>query len=110
MRVLAQLNNRERTTLIICAAFIAATLFLSFVDKMSLVHVTRMMIDPNYQQFRYTGTIVTPDQADGMCRFVQFDNRTIEFRRAEVADCFAKRGINSPYGRMNSLRDAFTRK
>jgi hypothetical protein len=110
LRVLAQLNHRERTALIICVAFIAATLVLSIVDHASLIHITRAMIDPSYLQLRYTGTIVTPDQTDGMCRFVQFDNRTIELRHAEIAKCFGKSGVNSPYGRMDSLRDAFSRK
>ena len=110
MRILAQLNYRERMALIICMAFIIATLVLSIVDRTSLFHVTRMMIDPNYQQLRYTGTIVTREQAAGMCRFVQFDNRTSEIRHAEIAECYTDRGVNSPFSRMISLRDAFTKK
>jgi hypothetical protein len=110
LRVLAQLNNRERTALIICVAFIIATLALSMVDQTSLIHVTRTMIDPNYLKLRYTGTIVMPDQSPGQCRFVQFDNKTSEIRHAELAECFSKPGVNSPYDRMNSFRDAFSRK
>jgi hypothetical protein len=110
MRVQAQLNHRELTALIICVAFMVATFVLSIVDRTSLVHATRMIVNPNYQQLRYTGTIVMPDQAAGMCRLVQFDNRTIELRHAEIAECFAKSGVNSPFGRMDSLRDAFSRK
>ncbi len=110
MRVLAQLNRRERIALIVCVAFIVATLVLSIADQMALIHITRTMINPNYQQLRYTGTIVTPDQAPGQCRFVQFDNKTSELRHAELGDCFGRPGVNSPYGRMESFRDAFSKK
>jgi hypothetical protein len=107
MRVLAQLNNRERVALIVCATFIVATVVLTFIDRTSLIHATRLMIDPNYQQLRYTGTIVTPDHSPGMCRFVQYDNRTSEFRNTEIAECFGRSGGNSPFARLNSLRESF---
>jgi len=109
MRIQAQLTHRERTSLIFCLAFMAATLFLSFADQNSFIHTARMMIDPNYLQLRYTGTIVTPEPTFGMCRFVQYDNKTSEFRNTEISECFSKSGINSPYSRMNSLRDTFKR-
>jgi hypothetical protein len=107
MRIAAQLNSRERTALIFCLAFMAATMFLSFVDQNSVIHTIRSKMDPNYLQFRYTGTIVVPDQPNGMCRFVEYDNKTSEFRNTEVADCYGRSGTNSPYSRMNSLRDTF---
>jgi len=109
MRISAQLNSRERTALIFCLAFMGATLLLSFVDQDSFIHTVRSTMDPNYLQFRYTGTIVIPDQPNGMCRFVQYDNKTSEFRNTDVAECYARPGMNQPYSRMNSLRDTFKR-
>lgn len=110
MRVVAQLTRRERIALIICVAFSVATLFLSFADQTSLIHISKLMIDPDYLRLRYTGTIITPDQAPGQCRFTQYDNKTSEFRHTELAECYGKPEVSSPYGRMNSLRDAFSRK
>jgi len=110
LRVLAQLNRRERIALVICLTFIVATLLLSIADRTSIVHITRSMIDPNNQQLRYTGTIIIPDQAAGQCRFTQFDNKTSEFRHTELGECYGKSGVNSPYSRMESLRDAFSKK
>jgi hypothetical protein len=107
MHVSTHLNSRERTALIFCLAFMAATLILAFVDQNSFIHSVRSTMDPNYQQYRYTGTIVTPGQTNGMCRFVQYDNKTSEFRNAEVAECNARLGVYSPHSRMDSLRDTF---
>jgi hypothetical protein len=107
VRIAARLNSREQTALIFCLAFMGATLLLSFVDQNSFIHSVGSTMDPNYLQFRYTGTIVIPDQPNGMCRFVQYDNKTSEFRNTDVAECYAKPGVNSPYSRMNSLRDTF---
>ena len=109
MRISTELNSRERTALIFCLAFLAATLLLSFVDRNSIIHSVRSTLDPNYLQVRYTGTIVTPNQSNGMCRYVQYDNRTSEFRNTEVAECFGKSGMYSPHSRMDSLRDTFKR-
>jgi hypothetical protein len=109
MRILAQLNRRERIATAVCVAFIAATLLLSILDRMSLFHVARSMMDPNYQQLLYTGTIVIPDKIPGQCRFTQYDNKTSEFRNTEIADCYSKSRINSPISRMDSLRDAFSK-
>jgi len=109
MRILTQLNRRERIALVACLLFIAATLCLSFVEQARVFHLARSMMDPESQRIRYTGTIVVPEQMPGLCRFVQFDNRDSESRRTELAECFGKPGINSPYDRMNSLRDAFKR-
>ncbi len=110
MRVLTQLNRRERIALIVCVAFMIATLVLSFTDRTSLVHITKTIINPDYLKLRYTGTIVMPDQSSGQCRFTKFDNKTSEIRHAELGDCFGKTKVNSPYGRMESLRDAFSKK
>src|SRR4029077_14734996 len=109
MRITEQLNSGERTALIMCVAFIVATLLLAMVDRTTLIHTARMMMDPNYLQVRYTGTIVIPDQPSGMCRFVQYDNRTSGFGNTEIAECYAKRGINSPGNRIDALRDTFRR-
>ena len=109
MRISTELNGRERTALIFCIAFLAATLLLSFVDRNSIIHTVRSTLDPDYLQLRYTGTIVTPNQPNGMCRFVQYDNKTSEFRNAKVAECFGRSGIYSPHSRMDSLRETFKR-
>ena len=109
MRIRTRLSSRERTALIFCLAFISATFVLSFYDDTSFIHAIRATMDPNYQQLRYTGTIVIPEQTYGMCRFVQYDNKTSEFRNTEVGECYGRSGVNSPYSRMNSLRDTFKR-
>ena len=107
MRISAELSSRERTALIFCLAFMAATLLLLFIDQNSFIHTLRSTIDPNYLQLRYTGTIITPDQSKGMCRFVQFDNKTSEFRNTEFAECYNRPSSYSPHSRMDSLRDTF---
>ena len=109
MRISAELNSRERTALIFCLAFMAATLLLMFVDQNSFIHTVRSTLDPNYLQFRYTGTIVIPDQPHGKCRFVKYDNRTSEFRNTEVAECYDRPSSYSPHARINSLRETFKR-
>jgi hypothetical protein len=107
MRRLTKLSQRDKTALIFCFAFIAATIVLAYLDKNSLFHAIGAKLD--LQRAQYTGTIVMPDEVDGRCRFVQYDNRTSEFGNREVADCFKKPGINAPNDRMNALRDAFKR-
>jgi hypothetical protein len=107
MRIAGKLSRREQTALIFCLAFIVATIMLSFADKNSLFHALRSTFESEHK--RYTGTIVTPDEVDGRCRFVQYDNRTSEFRNREVANCNSKPGMNAPNERMNALRDAFKR-
>lgn len=109
MRILKELNGRERTALVFCVAFMLATLVLSTFDQRSILHNARSMIDPNYLDVTYTGTIVVPAQTSGQCRFTQFNNRTIEFKGTAIAECYGKSGMNSPNDRMNSLRDAFKR-
>ena len=108
MRVLAQLNRRERTAIVVCIGFIAATLFLSLVDQFRVYRFARSIINPEYQRLRYTGTIIVP-QTMGQCRFTQFDNKTSELRGSEVGDCSNGTGPTSAGNRMNSLRDAFKR-
>lgn len=107
MRIAGKLSRGEQTALIFCLAFIVATILLSLVDRHSLFHALRSKLDPEHT--RYTGTIVTPDEVDGRCRFVQYDNRTSEFFNREVANCNARPGMNAPNERMNALRDAFKR-
>ena len=107
MSIAKQLTGRERTALVFCVAFMMATLVLSTFDQRSIVHTVRSSIDPNYQDVRYTGTIVQPARASGQCRFTQFDNRTIEFMGSGIGDCFNNRNPYSPNERLNSLRDAF---
>ena len=107
MRISNELSGRERTALIFCLAFMAATLLLTFVDQNSFIHSVRSTIDPNYLQLRYTGTVIIPDQSKGMCRFSQYDNRTSEFRNTEVAECYNRPSSYSPHSRMDSLRDTF---
>jgi hypothetical protein len=112
MRVMAQLNRRERTAIIVCVGFIAATILLSFVDQFRVYRFARSLADPEYERLRYTGTIVVPTvpgQAQGQCRFTRFDNKTSELRGSEVANCFGGPAATSANDRINSLRDAFKR-
>ena len=107
MRISTGLNSRERTALIFCLAFLAATLLLTFVDQHSFIHAVRSTMDPNYLQFRYNGTVVIPDQPNGMCRFIMYDNKTSEFRNTEVAECYNRPSMYSPHARIESLRETF---
>jgi|DewCreStandDraft_4_1066084.scaffolds.fasta_scaffold08861_4 hypothetical protein len=107
MRIAGKLSRREQTALIFCLAFLAATILLSLADRNSLLHRLRGTVDS--QHTRYTGTIVTPDEVDGRCRFTLYDNRTSEFLNREVANCSARPGMNAPNERINALRDAFKR-
>jgi hypothetical protein len=107
VRVLGKLNGRERVALVFCLAFMLATLVLSSFDQRTVVHTARTMIDPNYLDVQYTGTIVQPAKTVGQCRFTQFNNRTIEFRPSEFGECYRTLGAMTPHDRMNSLRDAF---
>src|SRR5262245_59971091 len=107
MRVQSKLSRRERTALIFCVAFILATVALSFFDKSSLLYSVRVPFDNTDPKLRYTGTIVVPDQPTGRCSFTQYDNKTSEFRGTEYGECFGKPDVNSPFFRMNALRDTF---
>jgi hypothetical protein len=106
MRIVSELNGRERTALLFCVAFMLATLVLATFDQRSIIHHARTMIDPNYLDVTYTGTIVQPAQQSGQCRYTQFNNRTIEFKGTAIAECYGRSTV-SPTDRMNSLRDAF---
>ena len=101
------LNGRERTALVFCVAFMMATLALAAVDQNSVLNTARSFIDPNYDDVPYTGTIVVPTRDMGQCRFTEFNNRTIEFTRSKLAECYLRGELYSPTARMNSLRDAF---
>ena len=102
MRVLTQLNRGERTALIFCVALFFAILFLSIANRTTLIHIAKTLIDPNNQQLHYVGAIVIPDQASGLCRFVQYDNKSGETRSTELAECPGKLGVDSPSNRMNT--------
>src|SRR5260221_11051365 len=101
MRITAELNSRERTALIFCLAFMAATLLLTFVDQNSFIHTVRSTIDHNYLQLRYTGTVIIPDQSKGMCPFSQYNNRTKEFRKTEEAEYYTRPNSYSLNSRMD---------
>jgi hypothetical protein len=109
MRIVSQLNGRERAALLFCVAFMVATLVLSTFDQRLIVHQARSLVDPNYLDVTYTGTIVVPVQQSGQCRYTQFNNRTIELKGSEIAECYNSSPMNQPGARMNSLRDAFKR-
>ena len=109
MRFVGQLNSRERTVLLFCVAFMLATLLLSTFDQRVIVHHARSIIDPNYLDVTYTGTIVVPVRQSGQCRYTQFNNRTIELKGTEIAECYNPSPMNQPGERMNSLRNAFNR-
>ncbi|HTS40602.1 MAG TPA: hypothetical protein VMH84_08700 [Xanthobacteraceae bacterium] len=105
MRFLTQLSRRERTALVICLGFIAATFLVSYAEQTSIFYYGRFR-DPEFQKRQYTGTIVIPEQNLGQCRFTQFNNKTSEFTRSEVGDCYSRPDVNQ-FDRMHSLRDAF---
>jgi hypothetical protein len=58
-----------------------------------------------------TGSIVMRGGADGACRQFKFDNTTGDLRRGVDVACNDKApATNSTEGRMNAVRDAFSRK
>jgi hypothetical protein len=110
LRVLTQLNPRERTALIVCLVVFVAILFLSIANQTKLIHITKSWIDPDYQQHSYFGAIVIPDQVSGRCRFVQYDNKSGETRSTELSECPGKVGVDSLNNRMNAVQDNFYKK
>ena len=109
MRFVSGLTGRERVALLFCVAFMLATMVLSTFDQRTIVQQARSIIDPNYLEVTYTGTIIVPTQNSGQCRYTQFNNRTIELKGSEVTECYRRSALNQPGDRMNSLRDAFNR-
>jgi hypothetical protein len=60
------------------------------------------------QESRYVGKIVLP--GGGGCRRLTFDNRDGAVEESDVSRCKAAQGTNSSEGRINAIRDAFSRK
>jgi len=109
MRFVSHLTGRERTALLFCVAFMVATLVLSTFDQRVIMHQARSIVDPNYLDVTYTGTIVVPTPQSGQCRYTQFNNRTIELKGSALAECYRSSPLNQPGERMNSLRNAFNK-
>ena len=109
MRFVSHLTGRERTALLFCVAFMIATLVLSTFDQRVIMHHARSIVDPNYLDVTYTGTIVIPVEQSGQCRYTQFNNRTIELKGSALAECYRSSPLNQPGERMNSLRNAFNK-
>jgi len=60
----------------------------------------------------HTGVITIRTGSGGQCRHLQFDNSTGAFWEGGSGECRPQvgSGTNSTEGRMNSIRDAFTKK
>lgn len=60
---------------------------------------------------KYAGVILIPGGTDGRCRKVNFDNVTGTLREEGNAACSSPTsGANSTEGRMNAIRDAFSKR
>ena len=110
LRVLTQMNPRDRTALIICVAVFATILFLSVANQTKLIHITKSWINPDYQRDSYVGAIVIPDRASGQCRFVRYDNKSSETGRTELTECPGKLRVDSLNNRMDAVQDNFQKK
>jgi hypothetical protein len=90
---------------------IAAVAF-GFFPLASIEALRQSPPDAAGQDGRYSGVIVIPSGTAGLCRHLQFDNNTGALRESAPGDCRDELspGINSTEGRMNAIRDAFSRK
>jgi len=60
---------------------------------------------------QYAGTIIIPLGSTSMCRQLTFDNNTDAFYNNGVVNCRDDApGANSTEGRMNAIKNAFTKK
>jgi hypothetical protein len=60
---------------------------------------------------RYTGTVVLPLNAAGLCRHLDFDNITGALRERATSACSEETVAgNSTLGRMTAIRDSFARR
>ena len=61
---------------------------------------------------RYTGTILIPNGADGLCRRLAFDNNTGALRQRSSGSCDTDDGTtgNSTMGRMTAIRESFSKR
>jgi hypothetical protein len=63
---------------------------------------------PVAQRSPYVGKILLP--GGGGCRQLTFDNRDGALEESDVSRCKDAQGPNSSEGRMNAIRDAFSKK
>ena len=114
MRSQHPLKQSTRTGLFVYAAFLMGTIAWfafyqfprSFIDGPS-----RSPADATARVDRYTGEIMIPLDSGKGCRQVKFDNNTGNFQDGGVAACRDDTpGTNSTEGRMNAIRNAFSRK
>jgi len=104
------LNRREIAALIASIALLAGTALLLALERLppaSPVQAAKPTAGAADPEPIYTGTIITPDPNTGICRHVQFDNRTGEFRRTDLARCDSSPAFNPALGRLHVIRDSF---
>jgi hypothetical protein len=71
----------------------------------------RSAADKTSETNHHAGDILIPLGVDRACRHITFDNITGGFQEGGVAKCVDDApGTNSTQGRMNAIRDAFSRK
>jgi len=64
--------------------------------------------NPAAQQSPYVGKILLP--GGGGCRRLTFDNRDGAVQEGDASQCKDAQGTNSSEGRINAIRDAFSKK
>lgn len=110
-------HRRKRSTiagLLVYAVFLVVTIawfvFYQF-PRTSIEGPPRSAPDAPAQADRYSGAIMIPLETGRGCRQLKFDNNSGGFQDGGVAPCREDvPGTNSTEGRMNVIRDAFSKK
>jgi hypothetical protein len=115
MRVSRRNNWVGISGLIVCAALLSlmiVALAFGFFPLASIEALRQSPPDAVGQGGRYSGVIVIPSGIARQCRRLQFDNNTGAFHETGSGECRDEptQAPNSTEGRMNAIRDAFSKK
>ena len=110
-------RRRDRSVVVgilVCGTFLMATIawfvFYQFPNHL-MDGPQRFATEKTDQTNRYAGDILIPLGVDRACRHITFDNMTGSFQEGGVAKCADDApGTNSTQGRMNAIRDAFSKR
>jgi len=93
--------------LVAMIAFVVLDVFPNSTDR-----ARESPVQTDTRASSHTGVITIRTGSGGQCRRVQFDNSTGAFLEEESGECRPQggSGTNSTEGRMNSIRDAFSKK
>jgi hypothetical protein len=93
-------------------SFMIAALAFGFIPLAAIEALRQAPPDTVDQDGRYSGVIVIPSGIVGQCRHIEFNNNTGAFRETGSGECRDEptQAPNSTEGRMNAIRDAFSKK